>query len=101
MTTLKHYSQFARRQWETGSLHNNALGSAKDMWMMWPLVVWGYDGHTAWLADRSSQPLEVSAAELAAARGRVKKEKYRVLALELPDRSKLPAAVDKALRQCV
>jgi hypothetical protein len=83
------------------SLPYNALGSAKDMWLMWPVVVYGYDGTTAWLADRSSQPLEVSAADLARARGRVKKEKYRVLALELPDRAKLPAAIDKALRQCV
>src|SRR5205085_2400578 len=83
------------------SLPYNALGSAKDMWMMWPVMIWGFDGHTAWLADRSSQPLEVSAAELAHARGRVKKDRYRVLALELPDRARLPAAIEKALRQCV
>jgi hypothetical protein len=83
------------------SLPYNGLGPAKDMWMMWPLVVYGFDGASAWLADRSAQPLQVTAAELAGARGRVKKEKYRVLALELPDRARLPAAIDKALRQCI
>ncbi|MEP7358663.1 MAG: BtrH N-terminal domain-containing protein, partial [Anaerolineales bacterium] len=88
--------------WADGlSLPYNGLGPAKDMWMMWPVVVYGYDGVTAWLADRSAQPLQVTAAELAAARGRVKKEKYRVLALELPDRAKLPAAIDQAMRQCI
>ena len=83
------------------SLPYNGLGPAKDMWMMWPLVVWGWDGTSAWLADRSARPLEAPAAELTAARGRVKKEKYRVLALELPDPAKLPAAVEAGLRQCV
>lgn len=82
-------------------LSYNALTSNAGYWGMQPLAVYGHDGEQATLADGSSQPLVVSAAELAAARARVKKDKFRVLSLNPPRPEKLPAAVTAGLWDCI
>ena len=70
-------------------------------WGMAPLLVYGLDEEYAWIAGPSSQPLVIPAATLAAARGRVKKEKFRVTTPGAPDFSRLPDAVEAGLRQCL
>ena len=71
------------------------------MWMMRPMVVVGRNGGGYWLGDGSRQPWWVSAADLASARGRVKKERFRLITLEPPNPEKLPAAVRVGLQQCI
>ncbi len=83
------------------SLPYNRLPADKNWWGMLPLIVYGYDNGTAYLADRSSQPLTVTVDELAKARARVKDDKFRVLALGAPDMSKLPTAIQKGIWQCI
>ncbi len=70
-------------------------------WAMGPLLVYGLDGERAWIAGPSSQPLVIPATTLAVARGRVKKERYRVTTLGAPDFSRLGSAVEAGLRQCL
>ena len=85
------------------SLPYNAQHNEKGMWIMYPVVVYGYEPEAGrvLIADRSCLPLEVTPAELEAARARVKKDKFRVLALSAPDESKLAAAVQQGLWDCV
>ena len=70
-------------------------------WAMAPLLVYGLDDDQAWISGPSSQPLVIPAATLAAARGRVKKEKFRVTTPGAPDFSRLESAVEAGLRQCL
>ncbi len=83
------------------SLPYNRLPSDKNWWGMLPLIVYGYENGHVHIADRSSQPLTVTADELAKARARVKDDKFRVLALGAPDITKLPAAIQKGIWQCI
>ncbi|TAK11809.1 MAG: DUF4872 domain-containing protein [Anaerolineae bacterium] len=83
------------------NLPYNALQRATDYWAMMPLVVFGHDGEHAFLADRSSQPLTVTAAELEAARARVKKDKFRVLSIDPPRPEKLASAVSNGIWDCI
>lgn len=86
---------------DTFGLPYNTLAPDENMWAMLPIVVYGYEGDAVHIADRSAMTLTVTADELAAARGRVKKDKYRVLALGTPDLKKLPAAIQKGIWQCI
>jgi hypothetical protein len=79
----------------------NGLSYDEQMWAMFPIVVHGYTDGEVHIADRSSQSLLITEAELAIARARVKKDKYRVLALGAPDLSKLPGAIQKGIWQCI
>ena len=79
----------------------NALSYEEQNWAMFPIVVHGYVDGEIHIADRSSQSLLITEAKLATARARVKKDKYRVLALGAPDLSKLPGAVQKGIWQCI
>jgi hypothetical protein len=83
------------------SLPYNALPAEDKWWDMQPAVVFGLENGTAYLADRSGQPLEVPAGVLMAARARVKKDKFRVVTLDPPDERKLPAAVQQGIWQCI
>lgn len=85
------------------SLPYNALAPHEQMWGMMPIVVYGYDAEadTVYIADRSLAPLTVSTAELAAARGRVKKDKHRLLTVDLPDPDKLVSAVQAGIWDCI
>lgn len=77
------------------SLPYNTLAYDAGMWAMFPILVYGYDetADIAWIADRARRPLQVTTDELAAARGRVKQDKFRMLTLEPPLPQKLPSAV--------
>ena len=85
------------------SLPYNALYTDPGMWLMYPILVYGYepDEDQVWIADRSCVPLTITAGELAAARGKVKQDKHRVLTLSAPDPEKLPGAVQKGLWDCI
>ena len=79
--------------------YNDAL--LNDVWAMFPLVVFGVDGDTVHIADRSCRPFTVGRAQFAAARARVKKDKHRLLTLGAPDLAKLKDAVQKGIWQSV
>jgi hypothetical protein len=85
------------------SLPYNALPQDAGMWAMMPLLVYGFDqAHDqVWIADRARLPLTTSLAELAAARGRVKNNKYRLLQLDPPEAGKLPGAARKGIWDCI
>ncbi|MEZ4733837.1 MAG: BtrH N-terminal domain-containing protein [Caldilineaceae bacterium] len=85
------------------SLPYNALSPADAMWAMRPLIVYGYEeaADQVWIADRANVPLTVTTGELAAARGRVKQDKHRVVTLDQPDPEKLAAAVTAGIWDCI
>ena len=85
------------------SLPYNAAPHDEGMWVMLPILVYGYDENedVVWIADRSRVPLTVTTEELASARGRTKKNKFRILTHEPPDESKLKSAVEEGIRECV
>jgi hypothetical protein len=88
---------------DTFSLPYNALPQDANMWAMQPIVVYGYDAahDTVWIADRARVPLTVTPPELAAARGRAKNAKHRLLTLDHPDPLKLPPAVTAGIWDCI
>lgn len=85
------------------SLPTNALSYDDGMWAMFPILVYGYEraADTVWVSDRALVPLTVTTAELATARGRVKKDKLRVLTLERPNEGKLVTAVQLGIWDCI
>lgn len=85
------------------SLPYNALDIEEGMWAMLPILVYGYDSEQdqVWISDRSRSQLNVTTRELAAARGRTKKNRYRLLVHEAPDPDRLVQAVIEGLQQCV
>jgi hypothetical protein len=83
------------------SLPYNDLKSDAAMWGMMPLLVIGSDGKSVTVADRSSQPLNLSMADLTRARGRVKEDKYRLMTIDAPQTTKLAGAVQKGISQAI
>ena len=83
------------------SLPYNTPTEDQAMWGMFPILIYGYEGGKAYIADRSGKPLTVTVDDLGRARARVKKDKFRVLALGAPDPKKLPSAIQKGLWQCI
>ena len=85
------------------SLPYNALDTDQGMWAMLPILVYGYDqdSNEVLIADRSTKPLSVSTENLTEARGRTKKNKYRLLIHEQPNPDKLKMAVTVGLIDCV
>lgn len=85
------------------SLPYNALSPTDAMWAMFPIVVYGYAdaADRAWIADRAGVPLTVTTGELAAARARVKQDKFRILTLDQPDPEKLAAAITAGIWDCI
>jgi len=83
------------------SLAYNGMPRDDGMWMMMPLIVYGYDGKTACLADRARVPLEIPADALNAARTRTKDNKSKLMTLDLPDLDKLPRAIEKGIHACL
>lgn len=77
------------------SMPYNGLDFDKGMWGAFPVLVYGYDeaNDTVHVADRAGLPLTVTTEDLATARGRIKKNKFRLLTLEAPDESKLVSAI--------
>lgn len=86
------------------SLPYNCLPSDQPMWGMMPILAVESDAATresVTIADRSSQPLHLSMAELTKARGRVKDDKYRLITLDAPQTAKLAGAVHKGICQAI
>lgn len=85
------------------SLNYNGHGETPDMWMMTPILVYGIDEATgeALVADRAAVPFRVPTADLRAARGRVKKEKHRLLTLGPPNPDKLVSAAQAGIWDCI
>jgi hypothetical protein len=82
------------------STYDGMLGD--EMYMMLPMVVYAYEpGGYARIADRAQVPLEVKTTELAKARGRVKKEKFRMMTLDVPTFDRLSQNVEAALRASI
>jgi hypothetical protein len=77
------------------NLPYNGLPYDEGMWGAFPIIVYGYesDSDLVHIADRARVPLTVTVDELAAARGRIKKHKFRLVTLDAPDPDKLASAV--------
>lgn len=85
------------------SLPYNALAWDEGMWAMFPVVVYGYDdgADLVHIADRARVGLTTTTGALAAARGRAKNNKHRLITLEAPDPARLPAAVSAGIWDCI
>ena len=70
------------------------------MWQMNPYFVAAYDQNTVRIATSSSKLIEVDSAEFLAARGVVKKDRYRIITLSEPDVSRLPAGLIEGIKTC-
>jgi len=72
------------------------------MWQMSPMVVTAYEpGGEAILSDRAGRPITVPAEKLDEARGRVKKEKFRVVVIDTPEQTDLKSAARNGIRECI
>lgn len=83
------------------SLPYNDLPYDARNWGMLPLLCYGHENGTAYLADRSGRSLQVPTEVLSKARGRVKKEEFRVVTLDAPDWKRLQSAVTQGIWQCI
>jgi len=83
------------------SLPYNLFPVDEPMWGMMPILAVQADGKSVTVADRSSQPLHLSMADLTKARGRVKEDKYRLMTLDAPQTTKLAGAVHKGICQAI
>lgn len=72
----------------------------EDIWLIMPLVVYGYDqtNGTVNIADRACVGLTATTEQFAAARTRIGKIKHRLITLGAPNPDKLPAAVEAGIR---
>lgn len=85
------------------SLPYNGMTLDPTMWGTAPILVYGFDqtSGTVTVADRSSRVLTLPAEALARARGRIKKDKHRLLTLDQPDPDKLTRAVEQGIHNCI
>jgi len=85
------------------SLPYNALPYDEGMWGMMPILVYGYDqeSNVVNVADRSRSALTVTSEELVNARGRTKKNKFRLVTHEPPNPDKLASGVMAGLQDTV
>lgn len=83
------------------TLPYNNLPADERAWGMLPLLAYGLEDGTAYLADRSARHFTVPAEVLQKARGRVKKDEFRVMILDAPDFSRLSSAVTQGIWQAI
>ncbi|HEX9840216.1 MAG TPA: BtrH N-terminal domain-containing protein [Anaerolineales bacterium] len=83
------------------SLAYNCLSPDDALWGMLPILAVETDGKSVSIADRSSQLLHLSMADLTKARGRVKEDRYRIMTLDAPQTTKLAAAVHMGICQAI
>ncbi len=80
----------------------NGLSYDRGMWAANPIVIYGYDeADRVWIADRAQVALSITPAELAAARSRVKKDRFKLLTIDPPNLDKLPIAVQQGIWDCL
>jgi hypothetical protein len=72
-----------------------------EYWEMLPIVVYGYENGVALIADRAKVGLSVPAEALDKARGQVKKDKFAVITLGVPNEAKLQSAVTMGIWDCI
>lgn len=85
------------------TLPYNTLPWGDDVWAMFPILVYGYDEDNGivHVSDRAKVPLTVETTVLAKARARVKKDKFRIITLDLPNHDKVSAAVQAGIWDCI
>jgi hypothetical protein len=83
------------------SLPYNGLPANEPMWGMMPMLAVVVDDQSVTIADRSSQPFQISMQGLTKARGRVKEDRYRLITLDAPQTAKLAGAVHKGICQAI
>jgi hypothetical protein len=71
------------------------------MWAMLPMLVVGAKDDSFLVLDGHESPIEISAADLAKARGRVKKDRFRIMTLEAPDPEQVAAGLLRGIETCV
>ena len=80
----------------------NALAFDQGWWGSNPIVIYGYaETDRVWIADRARVALSVTPAELAAARSRIKKDRFKLLTIDPPHLDKLPIAVQQGIWDCL
>jgi hypothetical protein len=80
----------------------NALAFDQGWWGSNPIVIYGYEeAQRVWIADRAQVALSVTTDELAAARSRLKKDKFKLLTIDPPNLDKLPVAVQQGIWDCL
>lgn len=77
------------------------LPEDENNWAMMPVLVYGIEDDTVYLADRANAPVKVDLDMFNQARARIKKDKFKVVTLDTPDMDKLPLAVNKGIWQCI
>ncbi|MDH3943748.1 MAG: BtrH N-terminal domain-containing protein, partial [Anaerolineae bacterium] len=85
------------------SLPYNQSAQDEKMWAMMPILIYGVDqaAGKVFISDRSRKPLQISLEELAVARARVKKDKFRLMTPDPPNPDKLPSAVQLGIWDCI
>lgn len=85
------------------SLPYNAQQADAGMWMMTPVLVYGVDQEAGMvlIADRASISLEVPLEQFQFARGRVKKDRFRLMTISPPNPDKLASAVQAGIWDCI
>jgi hypothetical protein len=74
-----------------------------EMWLMMPLVVYGYDINAGIvsIADRARVPLTASLEAFERARARLKNNRFRMMTIDNPDLDRLPAAITAGIKACI
>lgn len=74
-----------------------------DIWVVMPIVVYGYDltSGVVQIADRARVPLTASTEEMERARARVKKQRFKMMTIDSPEPDKLPDAVLDGIKACI
>lgn len=83
------------------SFENAPQQDIEGFWLVMPVLVYGYENDTVYMADRARVPLKADAATFAAAREKIKKHKHRMMTVEAPDARKLADAVKGGIQACI
>lgn len=79
----------------------NGLTLDRGWWGGNPVVIFGCEADQVAIADRAKVALSVTPDQLAQARARVKKDRFKLLTIDPPDLDKLPAAVQQGIWDCL
>lgn len=77
----------------------NCLNAAQ-MWAMLPMLVVGYEDNGFWVADQSQRAILVPTEELQAMRGRVKKDRFKIMVLQGIDEGRLKPGLIEGIKAC-
>lgn len=74
---------------------------ASVMWLMKPLLVIGYEGDGFLVVDGAPEPIRLPASVLAEARGKVKKDRHRMMILERPNQDGLAEGINRGIETAI